>query len=242
MVAIGNLLLGGINSSWGVRWKNIVARRWAQITSFVIGLTIKIEGTPPQAPFFLVTNHLSYLDVLPLWRYLDATFVAKSELKTWPFFGVGTRILGVLFINRELKRDVRRMNEEISGVISDDQGVILFPEGTSTKGEKVLNFKSSLLQYPADKSIPVHFAAITYSSYDADRPAHKHICWWGDMPFFSHFWELLTLPGIEAEIRFGENAIKEQDRKILAKELRKEVSDLFIPVINSDLPTEKYHT
>lgn len=231
LVAIGNLLLGIFGYRWVIRWKNLIIGSWARITAWIIGLKIKTKGSPPDPPFFLVSNHLSYIDVVPLWQHLDATFIAKSEIKSWPFFGWGTRTLGVLFIDRELRSDVHRMNQRISHTISSEQGIILFPEGTSTRGEQVLPFNTSLLQYPAENQMPVSYATITYRSNNSDKPADQYICWWGDMPFFSHFWEMLKIPGFEAEIRFSSEAIMESDRKILAQKLYRTVSDSFIPVL-----------
>lgn len=227
-VAAGKLLLGVFSKQWVISWKNLVVKRWAVFTALILGIKINAKGKPPQPPFFLVSNHLSYIDVIPLWLYLDTTFIAKSEVRSWPFFGLATRIIGVLFINRELKRDVHRMNQRISEAISDEQGIVLFPEGTSTEGEKVLPFNTSLLQYPADSKMPVRYASISYTSFDPSRPARQHICWWGDMPFFSHFWELLKMPGFEANIQFGEREIIDENRKKLAQELHKAVSEQFI--------------
>lgn len=228
-VAAGNLLLRIFNKQLVIRWKNLVVKKWAAFTALILGIKIKAKGKPPQPPFFLVSNHLSYIDVVPLWLYLDTTFIAKSEVRSWPFFGLATRVLGVLFINRELKRDVHRMNQRISEAISDEQGIVLFPEGTSTKGEKVLPFNTSLLHYPADSKIPVHYAAISYTSFDTSRPAQQKICWWGDMAFSRHFWELLKMPGFEVNIQFGEREIINDNRKKLAQQLHEAVSELFIP-------------
>lgn len=228
-VAAGNLLLRIFNKQWVIRWKNLVIKKWAAFTALILGIKINAKGKPPQPPFFLVSNHLSYIDVVPLWLYLDTTFIAKSEVRSWPFFGFATRVLGVLFINRELKRDVHRMNQRISEAISDEQGIVLFPEGTSTKGEKVLPFNTSLLYYPADSKISVNYAAISYTSFDINRPAQQKICWWGDMTFFSHFWELLKMPGFEANIQFGEREIINDNRKKLAQQLHEAVSEQFIP-------------
>lgn len=228
VIAAGKLLWRVFNKKWIIRWKNLIIKRWAVITALILGIKINTKGKPPQPPFFLVSNHLSYIDVVPLWLYLDTTFVAKSEVRSWPFFGLATRVLGILFINRELKRDVHRMNQQIAEAISDEQGIVLFPEGTSTKGEKVLPFNTSLLQYPADRKMPVHYAAISYASFDPNRPAHQYICWWGDMPFFSHFWELLKMPGFEANIQFGEREIICKNRKDLAQQLHQAVSEQFI--------------
>jgi 1-acyl-sn-glycerol-3-phosphate acyltransferase len=232
-VTLGNIFFG-ISQRWKIKWKNLIIRTWARIAAAIIGIKMDVEGTPPKPPFFLVSNHLSYIDVIPLWRYTNATFVAKSEVKNWPFFGFGTRMLGVLFIDRELKRDVHRMNRRISSSITKEQGVILFPEGTSTKGAKVLPFKAPLLQYPAEIELPVSYATVSYKTGVSEWPAHLNVCWWGDMPFVSHFWNLLKMSGFAAKITFGDHEFIESDRKILADKLHKAVSDNFEPVIKEE--------
>lgn len=237
--AAGNFVVGWLKPSLAVRWKNISIGMWARITAGLIGLSITKKGTPPEPPFFLVSNHLSYIDVIPLWYYLEATFVAKSDVKSWPFFGWGTQILGVLFIDRESMRDTHRTNKQIRKTISGQQGVILFPEGTSTKGDRVLPFNAPLLQYPAQSQMPVHAAALTYRSEHERWPAHRSICWWGDMTFFGHFWDLLKMPGFEVEITFSEQTVVENDRKKLADRLHKVVAGNFDPVIERQQPEQR---
>jgi 1-acyl-sn-glycerol-3-phosphate acyltransferase len=236
LVALGNLVLGIFSKRWAVRWKNTVIRSWALGMVWLLGIKINVKGTPPNSPFFMVCNHLSYIDVVPLWLHVDATFIAKSEIKSWPFFGWGTRTLGVLFIDRELKRDVHRMNKRISDTISDDQGVILFPEGTSTKGEQVVPFNAPLLKYPVTSQTPVHYATISYRSQYEEWPAHLNICWWDDMPFLNHFWDLLKIPEFEVDITFGDSGVFASDRKELADKLHTAVSDNFTPVVSDDEP------
>lgn len=230
LVSLGNIFLGLFNKKWTVSWKNVIIKSWAWVTGYIVGLRLEKKGTPPEPPFFLVSNHLSYIDVVLLWRYVDATFVAKSEIKSWPFFGWGTRTLGVLFIDRELKRDVHRMNKRISEVISDRQGIVIFPEGTSTRGAEVLPFNAPLLQYPVDGQLPVSYATLSYRTSNPENLAHLDICWWGDMEFFPHLWHLLQLKSFEATITFGEHSIIEDDRKELAKKLHQAVQSNFVPV------------
>lgn len=236
-VGLGNVFFKLFRLAGTVRWKNLVIGGWAAITAKIIGLDIRVDGTPPDPPFFLVSNHLSYIDVVPLWYFLDATFIAKSEIKSWPFFGWGTRTLGVLFINRELKRDVERMNNCIADTISEQQGVILFPEGTSSKGEEVLPFNGSLLNYPAENRMPVSVASITYHSCNPERPAHQNICWWGDMPFLPHFWELLKIKTYKVKISFGDNIVS-GNRKELAEKLQTAVIQKFTPVTTTSETVE----
>lgn len=230
LVGLGNIIVGVFNRGWAVSWKNLVIKSWAWYSGFIVGLKMERNGTPPDPPFFLVANHLSYIDVVLLWRYLDATFVAKSEIASWPFFGWGTRTLGVLFIDRELKRDVHRMNKKISEEITDRQGVVLFPEGTSTKGAEVLPFNAPLLQYAVDEQLPVDYATLSYQAREPGQIAHLDICWWGGMEFFPHLWKLLKLKSFTGTITFGKQSIIADDRKELARKLQRAVQKNFEPV------------
>lgn len=212
------------------RWRNFMVRNWAKLASRIIGIRLHVEGSPPEPPFFLVSNHLSYIDIVLLFRLTDAVFVAKSELKSWPVIGFMARAIGIIFIDRENIRDIPRVNRLISEYITDQQGIILFPEGTSSPGSDVLPFKPSLLRYPAVNKMEVSYASIHYHSNNPDKPAYNHICWWGDMTFADHFFSLLKLDTFDAFITFGNNKIIDQNRKRLAVKLHQVIKDQFKPL------------
>ena len=109
--------------------------------------------------------------------------------------------------------------------------MIVFPEGTTSKGEEVLPFNSSFLQFAAESDVPVSYAAVTYRTPDGAPPASTYVCWWEDISFFAHIWRMFKLSGFTTVINFGEAPIKNTDRKALAAELRQKVSDAFIPVV-----------
>ncbi len=228
-VACGRVVLRGRNRVF-VSWKNRVLNWWASVCIRLLGLRMAVEGRPPQSPFILVTNHLSYLDVVPLWFMTDATFIAKSELQTWPFFGWATRQLGVIFVDRQESRDLIRVNGEIERHLQMGEGVIFFPEGTSSRGEDVLPFHPPLFHYASQNARPVHYATLHYRTADPTRPASRWVCWWGDMGFFDHFLDLLKLKEIEVTIRFGGEPVSSSNRKELAADLGKRVGKLFKPV------------
>ncbi len=190
-----------------------------------------VEGAPPSPPFLLVSNHLSWVDVLLLGSAVPATFVAKSELAGWPFVGSICRSAGVIFVDRESRRDLVRVSEELERALAAGAGVILFAEGTSTAGEAVAPFRPSLLDHPARAGSPVHWAALSYATPPGAPPAHLAVCWWGGMPFVPHVLGLLRLPGFAASLRFGERPVRESDRKVLASRLHEAVSSRFRPVI-----------
>ncbi|MEZ5427551.1 MAG: lysophospholipid acyltransferase family protein [Pyrinomonadaceae bacterium] len=212
-------------------WRQIIFRFWARAFLVISGMRVEIIGTPPRPPFLLVSNHLGYIDVAAFRAVLDTVFVAKSDIRNWFLAGWIVRDMGTIFINRRNRRDIPRAGKEIVSKLEDGEGVVIFPEGTSTKGEEVLPFNSSLLEFAARRGLPVFYASITYRTpSDAPSPSEV-ICWWDDTVFLEHLWRLLSLKEFTAVINFGEEPINRSDRKELAHELREKVKEKFIPVI-----------
>ncbi len=111
------------------------------------------------------------------------------------------------------------MNALIDQALGEGQGVVLFAEGTSTRGDTVLPFKSSLLEQAARASFPVSYAALGYRTGEGEPPAHLSVCWWGEMTFMKHVIALLHLSQIQATVTFGAEPIQANDRKVLAERL-----------------------
>ena len=196
-----------------------------------MGARIESRGAAPEAPFFLVTNHLSYVDVLVLASRVDGVFIAKSDVAGWPIVGALCRSVGTLFVDRRARRDLPRALAAIDRTLAAGQGVVLFPEGTSTRGEEVARFHPSLLEVAARGRHPVSYASLGYVTADGAAPADLAVCWWGDMEFAGHLWGLLALPGFRATLAFGDERIQDDDRKRLALRLRQAVAGLFTPVV-----------
>ena len=214
--------------------RNAIFRVWARICLRVIGGRVRVEGSPPRAPFLLVCNHLGYVDIPVLAACTDAWFVAKMEMRSWPLVGMLCRSVGTIFIDRQLGRDVLRVNRLIEDVLADGYGVVIFPEGTSTQGFEVRRFRTSLLDHPARSGMPVHAAALTYRTESGEPPAHLSVCWWGDAPLFAHAQRLFELRRFDVVVRFGPVAVRGSDRKELAARLLSEVERLFEPVVAPD--------
>ncbi len=210
--------------------RNAAFRWWGRAMCRIMGIRVEVEGDAPRGRFFLVTNHLSYVDIVVLASRISAAFVAKSSLSRWPLMGLMFLTADTIFIDRARKRDILRVMERIQKCLERDLGVLVFAEGTSGKGEEILRLKPSLLQSAAEQGQAVHYATLTYRA-PGDTPAHQLICWWDDTPFVSHVLRLFGLPHFEATVRFGAEPILDDNRKILAKRLRSAMAESFTPSV-----------
>ncbi|MCI0658378.1 MAG: 1-acyl-sn-glycerol-3-phosphate acyltransferase [Acidobacteria bacterium] len=211
-------------------WQVRMLGAWTRAVSRVIGMRIRGEGPVPSPPFLLVANHLSYVDVVLLASRVRGVFVARGDLAGWPILGWLTRSVGTLYLDRGYSRDLPRVAAEVHQVLSQGIGVFLFPEGTSTDGSGVLPFRPSLLETAVQLGMPVSFASLSYSTPAGAASARLAVCWWGEMTFFRHLWELLSLPGFEGKVTFGDAPIQHNDRKILAASLHEAIRGRFEPV------------
>lgn len=230
----------GIYSAWWLGswiipnktfWRQLIFKNWAKGFAAIAGMKVEVIGTAPKPPFFLVCNHLSYVDIPALRLAVDGVFVAKKDIEDWPVAGKIIRDMGTVFINRSNRRDIPRAGAEIIRRLDDGEGVVIFPEGTSTKGEEVLPFNSSFLEFAAKSGIPVSYCALRYETPIGEMRASDAVCWWDDTTFLDHLRRLFGVSGIRAIVTFGEEPVTDPSRKVLAHELREKVREKFIPVI-----------
>lgn len=214
-----------------VYWRQLTFEMWTKAYVKLSGMKIEVIGTPPVPPFFLVSNHVGYADIAALRAVVTGVFVAKREIRDWFLVGRIVRDMGIVFIDRSNRRDIPRAGDEIIDRLSNGEGVIVFPEGTSTKGEEILPFNSSFLEFAARIDLPVWHVSISYRTPQGGPTASETVCWWDDTPFLLHFFRIFMLPGFTAILNFGETPILNTDRKKLAAELRSRVQERFIPII-----------
>jgi 1-acyl-sn-glycerol-3-phosphate acyltransferase len=193
-------------------------------------LRVKVEwrGAAPTTPFFMVTNHLSYLDVPLLASGLDATFVAKREVRSWPLFGPVAHAIGHIFVDRDVPRDAIRAGERMRAAFQAGNGVVLFAEGTSSDGQQVLPLRTALLDWAAHDQVPVATATLGWRSDPRDPPAGEVLCWWGEMAFLPHLWRVCSLRPCYAFVTFGA-VVREPERRRLAASLHHALSERFTP-------------
>ena len=200
-------------------WLSRSSRRHLKIFSYTANLAGEI---PPSG--LLVSNHLSYLDILAISATTPAVFVSKADVRRWPLFGWFAALAGTVFIERERRTHVGAVNREIETALADGALVVVFPEGTSSDGTDVLPFRASLLEPALRGGHPISVAWIHYELADGD--AKQEVCYWGDHTFFPHLLNLMDKRQVRATLRFAKFHSTTDDRKELAQQLRTAVLEL----------------
>jgi len=188
-----------------------------------IDVRMRIAGQPPTHGL-IVSNHLSYLDITVLSAALPCVFVSKAEVASWPVFGRYAQWAGSVFVQRHDRADAARANVSVSEALRNGVPVVLFPEGTTTDGHRVLRFHSTMLQPAIDAGAPITPCAIRYELDDGDPGCE--VAWWGTMTLLPHMWNLLGKKSIRARIVFGEPVTASGHRKQLSAVLHEEVKQL----------------
>ena len=122
-------------------------RKWSAALMHILGVQVHVHDAPVRArPLMLVSNHVSWLDIFALNSAIPMRFVAKSEIRRWPFIGWLSAKTGTLFIERGRRSDTARVNRLIAEAMLEGDVVAVFPEGTTSDGTQILRFHSSLMQ------------------------------------------------------------------------------------------------
>jgi 1-acyl-sn-glycerol-3-phosphate acyltransferase len=189
---------------------------WVQHTSTGIlkslGIHYRVQGLPVTEGL-VVSNHLSYLDILVLSAAMPCFFVAKIEIGGWPFFGRAARIGGTIFVDRGSLESAMSVAEQMAERMQMGLHipVLLFPEGTSTDGAEVIRFHSRLIDPATVLGVPITTAAIRYEI--GDGTPERELCWYGDETFVDHLWKVLGVGDFWADVRFGSTKVYEGRRE-----------------------------
>lgn len=195
---------------------------WGRFALWVLGIRLILRGEASrERPTLFIPNHASYMDIIVLFAALRACFVSKAEVIKWPLFGFLGRFNGTVFIKRD-PAEVKIQNEELIKRVKGGDNLILFAEGTTGDGSRILPLKSSLLgiaQY-AKAVQPVTVAFTRLDGIPVGRTFRYLYSWIGDESLSPHLLRLLMQAEMEIMVTFHE-PIKTglDDRKALARQL-----------------------
>jgi lyso-ornithine lipid O-acyltransferase len=224
MVAcLAEYLVNALTRKTDLGHRAFALHRWSARVLPWLGVRIVTEGRLPENGL-LVSNHLSYLDILVFSAVGPCVFVSKREVRSLPGIGWIATLCGTIYIDRSRRTDTHSIKPQMASALAAGTRLILFPEGTSSDGRQVLPFRSSLLQPAVENRTPVTAACITYEMDEGD-PA-LDVCYYGDMVMGPHATKLFGKNGVTAILRFGAGAQVFTNRKQAAQELCEQVKAL----------------
>jgi len=224
---------------------------WCRRIIRLLGLTYTIDGPVPAAgchKLAVVSNHLSYLDILLYSAARPFIMVAKSEVRNWPLIGWITAQAGTVYVQRADMRGGRtqtreQVNEAMAAAFRSGLPVLFFPEGTTSDGETVLPFRRGLFHSIIRDQVPIRTAAVAYSlnEPDARNSIAQHVCFWGDMPFGPHLFRCLGVPGLRAHVCFDQEELRGDDRFSLALRACENVSRTYTRLVMAKAAPASLH-
>lgn len=229
----------------------------------LLGLRVHVEGSvEPDHPVLIVANHTSWLDIPVVSTVAPVSFIAKKEVGTWPFVSSLARLQRTVFIDRERRTSVGDTTEEILGRLRAGDTLVLFAEGTSSDGNRVLPFKTSLFAAAkpsairkamrrdnerggaeTNRQVLVQTLTLAYTHLHgipltrSDRPL---VGWYGDMEMAPHAWELLKAGPLDVVVKIGKPVPLDafMDRKALAKYSEEEIRREHIRILRGETDKE----
>jgi len=224
--------LAEVAASFGLRYlqlggaKSLTAREranWLQDAASTVlqraGMKVVADGTPPPHGL-VVSNHLSYLDVLAYASTMPCAFVAKQEVRGWPIFGAFATMAGTIYVNRERRTANNHAVALMEEALTAGLRVVLFPEGTSSDGRQMLRFHSGFFEPAVRTNAVVTTAAIAYASSTAEEAA---LAYHGDDVFGTHLVRTLGQRHLEARVVFATEGKRYVSRKDAARATQSEV-------------------
>ncbi len=201
---------------FGLKRRKTFPQRYHRFLCRLFGLHVRVIGAPLQDEgVLLVANHTSWLDILIFSASARVSFVAKAEVASWPFFSTLARLQETVFVERTRRSQTAQARDQIRERLLAGDALVLFPEGTSNDGNKVLPFKSALMgAVEATMGVdgagrarhvqvqPVSTAYIAVHGMPMGRENRPLYAWYGDMELVPHLWESLKTGPIDVVIEF----------------------------------------
>jgi len=213
--------------------RNATVERWAERMLLLLGIRLVVQGTPPaQGPVLLVSNHVSWLDILAFHAARHVRFVAKSGVRHWPLIGTLATGGGTLYIERERKRDALRVVHEVAAALKSHDAVAVFPEGTTGSGHAVLPFHANLLQAAITTATTIQPIVLRYS--EPGMPVSVAAQYIDDTTLVESVMKVCRARGVVVDVRFlAPEPAGELDRRALAERLHERVAAELRAVLQS---------
>jgi lyso-ornithine lipid O-acyltransferase len=221
-----------IGLAFGLRLQRTIPHLYHRILCALIGVRIREIGQRSAAsPALILSNHVSWLDICVVAALTPVVFVAKSEVARWPVFGWLAKLQRTIFINRQARHQTGAATREIASRLLGGDAVVLFAEGTSSDGTRVLPFRSALVgavhrtlgdgaQHTHVTVQPMSLAYVGFSGVPMGRALRERVAWYGDVNLMPHLLRLLSSGAVDVTVSWGEAVAYDisADRKAIARD------------------------
>ncbi|MEO0496630.1 MAG: lysophospholipid acyltransferase family protein [Pseudomonadota bacterium] len=226
-------------------WLKLPVRRavpmwWHRVMRFFLRVEVRVEGEAmPTRPLLLIANHQNWLDIVVLGSVMPLCFIAKSEVRGWPGFGWLARLQRTVFVARDRRSATGASVGEIAERMTQGDVMVLFAEGTTSDGNRILPFRSSLIgaAQQAERTGHVDVAGVQIVTVNyakirggaAGRAGRKALAWYGDLDLMPHILSVLMMGPMVAYVRFGQARRMDPttDRKALTRNCYEEMQTCF---------------
>ncbi|MBO0755089.1 MAG: 1-acyl-sn-glycerol-3-phosphate acyltransferase [Bradyrhizobiaceae bacterium] len=215
------------------------------IVHALLGVRIRVIGQRiQQNPLLIVSNHVSWLDISVITALAPVVFVAKREIASWPLFGLLAKLQRSVFVDRSRRHKTPEVNSEIAQRLAEGDPVVLFGEGTSSDGNRVLPFRTALIGAARDalaeaeqaKHVWIQPLSIAYTrllGLPLGRTHRPRVAWYGGSPLWPHLLGIAQRGGVDVVVTWGEPLCFEEtsDRKMVAQRLETTVRRLTVEAL-----------
>lgn len=226
-----------IGLAFDLRLQRTIPHLYHRILCALIGVRISQVGTRSTAsPALILSNHVSWLDICVVSALSPVVFVAKSEVARWPVFGWLAKLQRTIFVNRKARQQTGATTSEIADRLLGGDAVVLFAEGTSSDGIRVLPFRSSLVgavhhalgnssHHTSITVQPMSLAYVGFGGVPMGRGLRERVAWYGDTDLMPHLAHVLASGAVDVTVSWGEATAYDisADRKAIAREAEKSV-------------------
>jgi len=226
-----------IGIAFDLRLRRRIPHLYHRILCALIGVRISEVGQRSTAsPALILSNHVSWLDICVISALAPVVFVAKSEVAGWPVFGWLAKLQRTIFINRKARHQTGAATKEIAGRLLGGDAVVLFAEGTSSDGVRVLPFRSSLVgavhhalgagtHHTHVTVQPMSLAYVGFGGVPIGRGLRERVAWYGDADLMPHLFAVLSSGAVDVTVSWGAATAYDMsaDRKAIARGAEKSV-------------------
>lgn len=213
---------------------------WHRIACALVGIRVEERGRPAAGrPLLITANHVSWIDITVLGSRMPLSFIAKSEVAGWPVFGLFAKLQRSVFVDRQRRADTGNVAKTIGSRLANGDAMVLFAEGTSNDGNRVLPFRSALIgaarhaMGDEEKPALIQPLSIAYTRLQGlpmGRQFRPHVAWYGDMEMVGHFMAVIRDGAVDVVLNWGDpvTVSDTMDRKALARFLEEEVRRMTV--------------